>query len=342
MRMRIPVPVSRRHVLQGTVLASLASALGLPRVALSLQRNATRPLPMTAVRLQPSPWLHAVDSNRTYLHRLEPDRLLHDYRLQAGLAPRGERYGGWEKETIAGHSLGHYLSACALMHAQTGDAECRARAHHIVGELRYCQRAHRDGFVGAFTRRNETSGATEPGRLVMQEIARGDIRSARFHLNGCWAPFYNWHKLFAGLLDTDLHCASPEALAVAAGNARRLSLGARAAFRCGDWCDGLEGDFDLIVSNPPYIAEAEIAGLAPEVRLHEPRAALSGGADGLDAYRRIARCAGSFLAARGRMLLEIGPSQAAAVRGILAAGGLKVVSIRQDLDGRDRVIHAIG
>ncbi len=135
---------------------------------------------------------------------------------------------------------------------------------------------------------------------------------------------------------------SPEALAVAAGNARRLGLGARAAFRCGDWCDGLEGDFDLIVSNPPYIAEAEIAGLAPEVRLHEPRAALSGGADGLDAYRRIARSAGRFLAARGRMLLEIGPSQAATVRGILAAGGLKVVSIRQDLDGRDRVIHAIG
>lgn len=204
-------------MLQAAILASLASAFGLPRAAFSLQRNAVRPLPMTAVRLQPSPWLRALESNRAYLHRLEPDRLLHDYRVQAGLAPRADRYGGWETETIAGHSLGHYLSACALMHAQTGDAECRVRAHYIVGELGECQRAHRDGFVGAFTRRNEASGAIEPGRRVMQEIARGDIRPARFYLNGCWAPFYNWHKLFAGLLDADLHCASRDAAEVAIG-----------------------------------------------------------------------------------------------------------------------------
>ncbi len=170
---------------------------------------------MTAVRLQPSPWLRAVESNRAYLHRLEPDRLLHDYRVQAGLPPKGDRYGGWELETIAGHSLGHYLSACALMHAQTGDAECRARAHYVVGQLADCQRAGRDGFVGAFTRRDEASGAFEPGRRVMQEIGRGDIRSARFYLNGCWAPFYNWHKLFAGLLDAHSHCASADAIVVA-------------------------------------------------------------------------------------------------------------------------------
>jgi len=213
--MRFPVVIPRRRVLQGAILASLAAAFGLPRVALSLQRNAVRPLPMTAVRLQPSPWLQAVESNRAYLHRLEPDRLLHDYRVQAGLPPKGERYGGWELDTIAGHSLGHYLSACALMHAQTGDSECRVRAHYIVGELGACQRAGRDGFVGAFTRRNESSGAIEPGRRVMQEIAGGDIRSARFYLNGCWAPFYNWHKLFAGLLDAHAHCASADAIAVA-------------------------------------------------------------------------------------------------------------------------------
>lgn len=213
--MQNPIAVSRRRVLQGTLLAALASAFGLPRPALSLQRNAVRPLPMSSVRLLPSPWLLALESNRSYLHRLEPDRLLHDYRLQAGLDPRGERYGGWEKETIAGHSLGHYLSACALMHAQTGDRECRARAHYIVGELRECQRAQRDGFVAAFTRRNEATGAIEPGRRIMEEIARGDIRSARFYLNGCWAPFYNWHKLFAGLLDAHAHCRSTDAIAVA-------------------------------------------------------------------------------------------------------------------------------
>lgn len=203
-------------MLQGTLLASLASALGVPRAAFPLQRNAARPLPMSSVRLEPSPWLQAVESNRAYLLRLEPDRLLHDYRLQAGLVPRGERYGGWETETIAGHSLGHYLSACALMHAQTGDPECRSRAHYIVAELRECQRAGRDGFVAAFTRRNESTGAIEPGRRVMEEVARGDIRSARFYLNGCWAPFYNWHKLLAGLLDAEAHCASGQAVPVAA------------------------------------------------------------------------------------------------------------------------------
>jgi DUF1680 family protein len=213
--MRTPIAVTRRHVLQGTVLASLASILGLPPAAFSSQRKVARPLPMSAVRLGPSPWLRALEANRAYLLRLEPDRLLHDYRLQAGLAPKGERYGGWEMQTIAGHSLGHYLSACALMHAQTGDPGCRSRAHYIVGELHDCQRAQADGYLAAFTRRNESSGAIEPGRRVMEEIARGDIRSARFYLNGCWAPFYNWHKLLAGLLEAGAHCASAESVAVA-------------------------------------------------------------------------------------------------------------------------------
>ena len=213
--MRTPLAVTRRHVLQGTVLASLASILGLPRAAFSLQRKVARPLPTSAVRLGPSPWLRALEANRAYLHRLEPDRLLHDYRLQAGLAPKGERYGGWETETIAGHSLGHYLSACSLMHAQSGDTVCRLRALYIVGELHACQRAQGDGYLAAFTRRNDSSGAIEPGRRVMEEVARGEIRSARFYLNGCWAPFYNWHKLLAGLLDAGAHCASAESVAVA-------------------------------------------------------------------------------------------------------------------------------
>ncbi|MGH8722258.1 MAG: beta-L-arabinofuranosidase domain-containing protein, partial [Burkholderiales bacterium] len=102
------------------------------------------------------------------------------------------------------------------MHAQTGDADCRSRAGYIVAELAACQRAGKDGFVAAFTRRNEVTGAIEPGRRVMEEIARGAIRPARFYLNGCWAPFYNWHKLFGGLLDANEHCASGAALVVAA------------------------------------------------------------------------------------------------------------------------------
>ena len=118
-------------------------------------------------------------------------------------------------ETIAGHSLGHYLSACSLMHSQVGDADCLARVEYIVNELGACQRARGDGFVAGFTRTTD-SGASEPGHRVFEEISRGDIRSARFYLNGCWAPFYNWHKLFAGLLDADLHCGTNEALPIAA------------------------------------------------------------------------------------------------------------------------------
>ncbi|HEU4516272.1 MAG TPA: beta-L-arabinofuranosidase domain-containing protein, partial [Steroidobacteraceae bacterium] len=193
----------------------MASLFGLPRASLALQRDVARPFPLSAVRLGPSPWLQAVAANRAYLHRLEPDRLLHGYRVAAGLAPRGERYGGWEQETIAGHTLGHYLSACALMHAQTGDPECSRRVSYIVSELAACQAAGRDGFVAAFTRRVEATGAIEPGRRVMEELARGEIHPARFYLNGCWAPFYNWHKLFAGLLDAGAHCGNREAIGIA-------------------------------------------------------------------------------------------------------------------------------
>lgn len=215
--MRTPIAMTRRRLLQCATLASVASVLPLPRAAFALGAGAVRPVPLDAVRLKPSIWLSAVEANRTYLHRLEPDRLLHDYRVQAGLPPKGERYGGWEQDTIAGHSLGHYLSALSLMHAQTGDAACRSRAVYIVAELAQCQRASKDGFVGAFTRRNESTGSIEPGRRVMEEIARGDIRSARFYLNGCWAPFYNWHKLLAGLLDADSRFADAGAIEVAAG-----------------------------------------------------------------------------------------------------------------------------
>src|SRR6185295_4211871 len=100
------------------------------------------PLPLEAVRLTASPYRAAVDANRSYLLSLEPDRLLHNFRTSAGLEPKGAVYGGWESESLAGHTLGHYLSACSLMYAQTGDATCRRRVEAIVGELAACQAAH--------------------------------------------------------------------------------------------------------------------------------------------------------------------------------------------------------
>lgn len=138
-------------------------------------------------------------------------------------------------------------------------------------------------------------------------------------------------------LGTDL---SQAALRVAAENAARLNLASRAAFRRSDWLSDVDGRFDLIVSNPPYIAASEMAGLSPEVRDWEPHLALTPGGDGLDAYRAIAKGAGARLMAGGRLIVEIGPTQAGAVAALFRAAGLGGVEVRRDLDGRDRVVMA--
>lgn len=133
---------------------------------------------------------------------------------------------------------------------------------------------------------------------------------------------------------------SEAALAVAKGNAEALGV-ARARFLRSDWFVNVTGRFDLIVSNPPYIAADEMAGLAPEVRDWEPEAALTPGGDGLEAYRRIAAGASARLLPGGRILLEIGPTQGAAVMALLAAQGFAGVTVAQDMDGRDRVVSAV-
>jgi release factor glutamine methyltransferase len=133
---------------------------------------------------------------------------------------------------------------------------------------------------------------------------------------------------------------SPGALQVASGNAARLGLSGRAAFVQSDWCAGIPGTFDLIVSNPPYIAAAEMPALSPEVRDHEPHLALTDGADGLTAYRALAAQTPAHLAPGGRLLLEIGPTQGAAVAQILAQAGFHAITCHSDMDSRDRVIAA--
>lgn len=133
---------------------------------------------------------------------------------------------------------------------------------------------------------------------------------------------------------------SDAALQVAIGNTRDLGLEARARFRKSDWFSQVTGAFDLIVSNPPYIAADEMPTLAPEVRDWEPHLALSPGGDGLGAYRAIARGAGARLMPGGRILLEIGPSQGQAVAALLTGAGLEAVRILPDMDGRDRVVVA--
>lgn len=199
----------RRELLAG---AAVLTAVGVPvRAAVSNRR--LKPLPLERVRLLPSIWTRARDANLAYLHALEPDRLLHRFHVSAGLSPKGVRYGGWEGDTIAGHTLGHYLTAISLMHAATGDTECRRRASYIVAELAACQRAHGDGYVAGFTRKKD--GREDDGKVIFGEIVKGDIRSLGFDLNGCWVPFYNWHKTFAGLFAAQDHCGVTSALPTA-------------------------------------------------------------------------------------------------------------------------------
>jgi release factor glutamine methyltransferase len=130
------------------------------------------------------------------------------------------------------------------------------------------------------------------------------------------------------------------ALATARENAGALGYAGRAHFVACDFGAALAGGFDLVLSNPPYVASRDIAALAPEVRTYDPARALDGGPDGLAAYRAIAADAARLLAPGGALILEIGAGQAAAVTALLAAEGLRVAPPRLDLAGIPRAITA--
>lgn len=207
--------LSRRTLL---VSASAAALAGPAFAAAKPERRIKAvPLPMEAVRLTPSLFLDAIEANRRFLLAIEPDRLLHNFHASAVLPPKGETYGGWEARGIAGHSLGHYLSACALMHAQTGDAAVRERLVYTVAELARCQAAHGDGYIGGTT--VERDGKVVDGKIVFEEIRRGEIRTSGFDINGGWVPLYTWHKVHAGLIDAwrlgKIEAARPVMLAMA-------------------------------------------------------------------------------------------------------------------------------
>lgn len=139
------------------------------------------------------------------------------------------------------------------------------------------------------------------------------------------------------LVATDI---SPGALALAKINAQRLGCDARIEFRLGDWWRALAPAerFDLILSNPPYIPEAMITELAPEVARFEPRLALAGGADGLACYRLLAAEAQAHLAPGGELMVEVGAGQAEVVAALFAAGGARETARRRDLAGHERVV----
>jgi len=179
-----------------------------PPVFARIERATVRPIAPRAqifasrdVRLLDGPFAQAHNANLTYLRRLDPDRLLHTFRLNAGLPSEAKPLGGWEepKGELRGHFIGHYLSGCALAFAANGDAEFRARGDHVVAVLAACQKAlGTDGYLSAFP------------RSFFDRLAAG---------TEVWAPFYTLHKIMAGLLDMHEHAGNSQALAVVTGMA---------------------------------------------------------------------------------------------------------------------------
>jgi DUF1680 family protein len=163
------------------------------------------PFKISDVKLLDGPFKHATELNEASLLKYEPDRLLAKFRIEAGLKPKAEHYHGWEDNTIAGHSMGHYLSACALMYQSTNDQRFLDRVNYIVDELKACQDADSDGYLGAFPNGK---------KILTEEVAKGNIRSKGFDLNGIWVPYYTEHKVMMGLMDAYYLCGSQKALDV--------------------------------------------------------------------------------------------------------------------------------
>ncbi len=179
------------------------------------------------------------------------------------------------------------------------------------------------------------------GRAMSEERRAAGLRVADVGTgSGCLAIAIARALTEARVWATD---ASELALALARQNAERLGVAGRVEFVRGDLLEPLLGGgvaVDLLVSNPPYIPSGELAGLQEEVRDHEPRLALDGGLDGLDAYRALASGAGPVLARDGRVALELGYGQAAAVQALFEAAGFTAVEVSPDLAGLSRIMTA--
>lgn len=163
------------------------------------------PFPLSDVRLTGGPFLAADKACASYLLTVNVDRLLHSFRIHSGLQAKAPIYGGWENSGLAGHSLGHYLSACAQEFASTGDKRYKAKIDTIVRELTECQKNRPDGYIAAMP----------DGDRMWAEVKKGDIRSKGFDLNGLWSPWYTHHKVLAGLLEAYSLTGNAEALKVA-------------------------------------------------------------------------------------------------------------------------------
>lgn len=164
---------------------------GVVAVGAPATRASTELFPLSSVRLLDGPFRHAQTVNEAYVLRHDMDRLLAPYRREAGLPPKAPAYPNWESTGLDGHTAGHYLTALAQAVATGGGEEWRRRLDRFVAELAECQQAHRRGYVGPI-----------PGsEQLWAEVGRGELRVEPFSVNGKWVPWYNLHKLYAGLRD---------------------------------------------------------------------------------------------------------------------------------------------
>ncbi|MFE4799389.1 beta-L-arabinofuranosidase domain-containing protein [Streptomyces sp. NPDC056708] len=177
-------------------------------------------LPGSAVRLLPGPFLDAQATALDYLLSLDTDRLLAPLRREAGLPPVAASYGNWESSGLDGHTVGHALSGAALMSAVTDDPRPRAMVQRLVQGVVECQDALGTGYVGGIP----------DGVRLWQRVAAGQVERDSFELGGAWVPWYNLHKLFAGLLDAHRYAGSDLALTAV----RRLA----------DWWDQVAAGMD--------------------------------------------------------------------------------------------------
>jgi DUF1680 family protein len=164
-------------------------------------------VPIQHVRLLDGPFKEAQDRNLQYVLAMDPDRLLAPYLVEAGLEPRATHYGNWEGSGLNGHMGGHYLTALSLAWAATGRQDVRDRLDYMLNELQRTQDANGDGYLG---------GVPDGGTLWRQ-IAAGDIRADLFALNDRWVPWYNLHKIFAGLRDAWRYADSQQARTLLVG-----------------------------------------------------------------------------------------------------------------------------
>ncbi len=193
----------------GGVAAAAEPAPRAPVVAehpRAIERRLLRahPIPLEKIRLTGGPLKHAQELTASYLLSLDPDRMLHFYRVRAGLTPKGDPYSGWDGggRNLTGHIAGHHLSAVSLMYAATGDARFKARADYLVREFDEVQRKNGDGYLSALENLPE----------AFARLSRGEIKSGGFDLNGLWSPWYTLHKTYAGLRDAHRYAGSARAL----------------------------------------------------------------------------------------------------------------------------------